>query len=137
MCRRIRMSMILHLEIKTSIINFRVPINQSFQTLFVIIANCHRNFTTGTARQTNNPLVIFLHYAVIDTRFIILTIHFRFCNQAAEILKANIIHREQRDMKALLIVSRITIFHIARCHIGLQPHNRLDACCIASLIEFH
>ena len=119
MCRRIWMTVILHLQIKSPVIDLRIPVNQLARSVHIIVSNRRRNLRTHTARQTNDAFVVLFHDFMVNTRFVVLSPHFRLSHQTAKILKTLLVHRQQCNMETLLIVGRIAIFHPARRHIGL------------------
>lgn len=57
---------------------------------------------------------------MVNTRLVVLTVHFGFSSYRPEIFKPLVIHRKQSNMITLLIVSRILVHATARCNIGLE-----------------
>ena len=72
---------------------------------------------------------------MVDTGFIILTVDFSLGHQATKVLKAFVIHGEEGDMEALLIVGRVTVFAAASGNVGLETEDRLDSGIITALIK--
>ena len=73
---------------------------------------------------------------MVNTRFVVFTVNFRFSSETTEIFKTLVIHGEQSDVITHLIMCGILIGAISSRHIGLESENWLNTRRLAFLIKF-
>ena len=74
---------------------------------------------------------------MVNAGFVVTAVDFSFGHQMTKIDETLVVHGQQGDMEALLVVGGVVVLHPAGGHVGLQTEDRFDTGVVTALIEFH
>ena len=134
---RIGVAVVLHLKIEAIAVDLVIPVDQLHSVLAVVGAESFGDFGAGTTREADNALAVFFHQRMVNAGLVVTAVDFGFGHQMAKIDEALVVHGQQGDMEALLVVGGVVVLHAPGGHVGLQTEDGFDAGVVAALIELH
>ena len=124
---RLRVPMILQLQIIAIAKNRLIPFGNITSAIIIIFFQCHANFTTSTTTQDNQPLIQLLQQIMVNSRLIIHSLQIGARRQLHQIMEARIIHCQHSQVKTLLIFTWIAIKSRTSRHVSFNSDNRLNS----------